>query len=80
MATLSPTLRQSVKEALEKYLQHLEDQTPVNLYQLVLREIEPAVLIVVMQLTNNNQSKAAKLLKLSRGTLRKKLKLYNLDN
>lgn len=75
-----PPLRQSVKKALENYLLHLDGQIPVNLYELVLEEIEAPLLEVVMQLTKNNQSKAAKFLGLSRGTLRKKLKQYNLDN
>ncbi|MBA2654564.1 MAG: DNA-binding transcriptional regulator Fis [Gammaproteobacteria bacterium] len=78
-SSASPPLRQSVKKALENYLFHLEDQSPVNLYELVLEEIEAPLLEVVMKLTKNNQSKAAKLLGLSRGTLRKKLKQYNLD-
>lgn len=76
----TPLLRQSVRTALENYLLHLDGQYPVNLYELVLEEIETPLLQVVMQLTKKNQSKAAKLLGLSRGTLRKKLKQYNLDS
>jgi Fis family transcriptional regulator len=78
--TSSPPLRQSVKQALENYLVYLEGHIPANLYQLVLEEIEAPLLEVVMAVTKNNQSTAAKLLGLSRGTLRKKLKQYNLDN
>jgi Fis family transcriptional regulator len=73
-----PPLRQSVKKALENYLSCLDDQNPVNLYELVIEEIELPLLQVVMKLTNNNQSKAAKLLGLNRATLRKKLKQYNI--
>jgi Fis family transcriptional regulator, factor for inversion stimulation protein len=80
MSPSNPTLRQSVKEALEKYLQHLDDQPPVNLHKFVLEEIEAPLFEVVMRVTKNNQSKAAKLLGLNRGTLRKKLKQYHLDN
>ncbi len=76
----APPLRQIVKNALEDYLQQLEDQFPANLYDLVLNQIEAPLLEVVMRLTKNNQSQAAILLGLSRGTLRKKLKQYNLDN
>jgi|688.fasta_scaffold249830_2 Fis family transcriptional regulator len=79
-SSYNPPLRQSVKKALENYLHHLDDQIPVNLYELVLEEIEAPLLEVVMQLTKKNQTKAAKLLGLSRGTLRKKLKQYNLEN
>ncbi len=76
----NPPLRESVKKALENYLLHLDGQYPINLYGLVLEEIEAPLLDVVMKLTKNNQSKAAKLLGLSRGTLRKKLKQYHLEN
>jgi Fis family transcriptional regulator len=79
-ASLHPPLHQVVKKALEDYLSHLEDQNPVNLYDLVLNQIEAPLLEVVMKLTKNNQSQAAILLGLSRGTLRKKLKQYNLDH
>lgn len=75
----TPPLRQSVKKALEEYFLNLGDQLPMNLYDLVLEQIEAPLLEVVMKLTKHNQSKAAKFLGLSRGTLRKKLKQYQLD-
>lgn len=78
MPTMTP-LRKTVKSALEDYLLQLGDQEPVNFYQFVLEQIEAPLLEVVMRLTKNNQLKAAQLLGLSRGTLRKKLKQYNLD-
>lgn len=78
-SVLNSTLRQSVKDALEKYLLHLDGQAPINLYQMVLVQIEEPLLKFVMNLTKNNQSQAALLLGLSRGTLRKKLKQYNLE-
>lgn len=78
--TATPPLKQIVKTALETYLQKLEGQSPANLYELVLNQIEAPLLEVVMRLTKNNQSQAAILLGLSRGTLRKKLKQYNLDD
>lgn len=76
----NPPLHQIVKKALEDYIVDLEDQNPANLYDLVLRQIEAPLLEVVMKLTKKNQSQAAILLGLSRGTLRKKLKQYNLDD
>lgn len=78
--TKKPPLRQVVKKALENYLSDLDDQLPVNFYNLVLEEVEAPLLEVVMQLTKQNQSAAAKLLGLNRGTLRKKLKQYDLDD
>jgi Fis family transcriptional regulator len=46
---------------------------------MVLAEIELPLLEAALQKTRGNQTKTAILLGLSRGTLRKKLKQYNLD-
>ncbi|HBC58252.1 MAG TPA: DNA-binding transcriptional regulator Fis [Gammaproteobacteria bacterium] len=73
------TLREQVSHALEDYLSELGDIPPRNLYQLVLQEIELPLLEEVLRYTNGNQSKASVILGLNRGTLRKKLKLYNLN-
>lgn len=50
--------------------------TNLNLYQLVVEEIEGPLFRTVMELTRYNQSKAARVLGVSRGTLRTKLKRY----
>ncbi len=69
----------SVRESLQNYFTKLEGQDPANLYSMVLAEMEVPLLKVVMRYTNNNQSKAAKILGISRGTLRKKLAIYQID-
>ena len=71
-------LHDSVRQALENYLSQIKNQTPSNLYELILGEVEAPLMECVMEYTKNNQSRAAILLGLSRGTLRKKLKLYGL--
>ncbi len=71
-------LRESVNRALDNYLTQLDGQTVTNLYELVLNEVEAPLLEAVMRHTQNNQSKASSLLGLNRGTLRKKLKQYDL--
>ena len=71
-------LRQHVKKALENYFSHLDGHDPVDLYDMVLEEIEIPLLEVIMSYTKGNQSKAAILLGISRGTLRKKLKQYHM--
>lgn len=72
-------LRENVKNALRNYFSQLGDHAPTNLYDLVLEEIEIPLLEMVMEHVKHNQCKAAILLGLSRGTLRKKLKIYNLE-
>ena len=71
-------LRASVKTAVQDYLQHVDAKLVSDLYQVVLAEVEAPLLEVVMQKVRHNQSKAAKLLGLNRGTLRTKLKQYDM--
>jgi len=71
-------LRHCVERAMEEYFSHLDGQSCTDLYQLVLQEVEDPLLTAVMKYTRNNQSKASEMLGLNRGTLRKKLKLYDL--
>jgi Fis family transcriptional regulator len=71
-------LHESVRQAIENYFLQLKGETPKNLYDLVLAEVEEPLMRAVMEFTNNNQSRAAIVLGLSRGTLRKKLKAYSM--
>lgn len=72
------TLRGSVEKALHNYFAHLEGAPVTDVYNLVLCEVEAPLLETVMQYVNGNQTKASELLGLNRGTLRKKLKQYDL--
>lgn len=69
-------LRDSVKQALRNYLSQLNGQDVDDLYELVLSEVEDPMLDIVMQYTRGNQTRAANMLGINRGTLRKKLKKY----
>ena len=71
-------LRDSVTAAVRKYLDELDGQLSTNVYQMVLAEIEAPLLTEIMTYTRNNQTRASLMLGLNRGTLRKKLKQYNL--
>jgi Fis family transcriptional regulator len=71
-------LHDSVRQSLENYLSQLKGQIPHNLYELILAEVEAPLMAAVMEYTKNNQSRAAIVLGLSRGTLRKKLKMYGM--
>lgn len=72
-------IRRSVQSALQLYLEDLNGTKVNDLYHVVLEEVEPAILDVVMTHVEGNQSQAAELLGISRGTLRKKLKNYQLS-
>ena len=73
-----PTLRECVQTAVVNYFAHLEGDMPTNLYDLVLAEVEAPLLEVVMEKVRDNQTKASNVLGLNRGTLRKKLKQYDM--
>lgn len=72
------TLRGSVERALRNYFTHLEGAEVSDLYNLVLSEVEAPLLESVMRHVRGNQTKASEVLGLNRGTLRKKLKQYDL--
>ncbi len=72
------SLKDSVARAMSDYFTQLDGQPTRDLYQLVMEQVESPLLEAVMAYTRGNQSKAAEMLGLNRGTLRKKLKLYDL--
>ncbi|MDX2427000.1 MAG: DNA-binding transcriptional regulator Fis [Cycloclasticus sp.] len=76
---LDKPLCQQVKHALENYFNQLDGHEVVDLHALVISEVEKPLFEAVLNHTKSNQSKAAKILGLSRGTLRKKLASYQLD-
>jgi Fis family transcriptional regulator len=71
-------LRNYVRDALETYFAELNGHHTSGLYRLVISEVEAPLLETVMRYTRGNHSKAAELLGINRGTLRKKLKEHNL--
>ena len=76
--TKNQTLEQSVVTALVRYLEDLDGEPPNNLYDKVMSEIEKPLLATVLQHCNHNQSRAASYLGINRGTLRKKLRQYQI--
>ena len=72
------TLRECVSSTLGDYLREVDDELVSDLYNMVLSEVEAPLLEAVMQKARSNQSVAARMLGLNRGTLRKKLRLYGL--
>ena len=71
-------LRKHTEDALKQYFDNLNGDRPGDLYDLVIGEVERPLFEVVMEHTQGNQSQAAGILGINRGTLRKKLKTYSL--
>lgn len=84
MSTITQDVQQSnealseqVVGAVKRYLSAVNSKDAnLNLYQLIVEEVEAPLFRTVMELTRYNQSKAARVLGVSRGTLRTKLKRY----
>ena len=72
------TLRNTVRATVKEYFIKLDGTEPANVYELFLAEIELPLLEMTLKYSNNNQSETARMLKLSRGTLRKKMHQYGL--
>lgn len=72
-------LSANVREAMEQYFEDLDGQSPGDLYELVISQVEKPLFEIVMENTRGNVSQAAQLLGLNRGTLRNRLKKYDLD-
>lgn len=72
-------LRELVRKSLDNYFAHMGKETPPkDVYGLVMNETEIPLLEATLAYTNGNQCEAAKILGISRSTLRKKLEKYHL--
>ena len=71
-------LKELVRKQIDQYFDELDGKIPQDLYDLVVGEVEHALLEAALHQSNNNQSKAAEMLGISRGTLRTRMKLFGL--
>lgn len=74
----SVPLRSLTEQALDSYFTSLNGHAPGHLYDLVMREVEEPLFRAVLDYSEGNQSRAADILGINRGTLRKKLKVYGI--
>lgn len=66
-------LSEVIAETLRKIVKLSDDEQPSNLLHEMLREVERAAIEAALEVANNNKTKAANLLGISRNTLRKKV-------
>ena len=71
-------LHKHTEDALNEYFKSLNGDRPGDLYDLVIGEVERPLFKAVLDYTHGNQSQAAGILGINRGTLRKKLRTYSL--
>jgi Fis family transcriptional regulator len=72
------TLRQNVQDAIRRYLEDMGHSQTECLYQTLLSEVEPPLIEEVLRYTRGNQSKTARILGITRNTLRTKLNRYDI--
>ncbi len=75
---LPTPLRQNVQEAIRRYLEDMGHSQPECLYRTLMAQVEPPLIEEVLRYTQGNQSKTAKILGMTRNTLRSKLHRYDI--
>lgn len=75
------SLPESVKRSLQTYFSKVDmaNQMPNDVWEMVMSQVEKPLISMVLKVTNGNQSKAARILGISRGTLRKKMAIYQIQ-
>ena len=68
-----------VKKTVEQYFLQLNGHDTSGLHAMVIAEVEKPLIESVLEHCGQNQTKASKILGLSRSTLRKKIELYNIS-
>jgi len=69
-------LQDLVYNLVSRFLVENKAKNIDDLYDMILAEVEPPLLQAVMEKRRGNQLQAAKMLGISRGTIRKKLQRY----
>jgi Fis family transcriptional regulator len=72
-------LSKCVEDALRTYLETTGGHAVSDLHRLVIQEVERPLFATVLQHVDGNLSQAAKILGLTRSTLRKRLADYGID-
>jgi Fis family transcriptional regulator len=66
-------IEKCVQQELQRYFDLLDGENPANLYRMVIKQAENAVIDMVMLECRGNQTRASEWLGISRGNLRTKL-------
>lgn len=67
-----------VRRSLDRYFKDLDGAKPCAIYEMVLGNVEKPLLETVLSRAEGNQSIAAEMLGMNRGTLRKKIQQYRI--
>jgi Fis family transcriptional regulator len=67
-----------INAKLDHYFEQLNGEKVSGVFKMVLQETESATIKFVLDRVEQNQSEAARILGMNRGTLKKKIELYKL--
>ena len=70
------SLQAALTEQTKNYLNEMKREDITDLYNMVIEQVEEPLFEAVMDYSKSNQSKAAEILGISRGTFRAKLKKH----
>ncbi|MDX8395298.1 MAG: sigma-54 dependent transcriptional regulator [Mariprofundaceae bacterium] len=73
------TLGDSVRRCIKEYIDQMGYSVPTDLHRHLLGQVEPSLLLLVLEKCHGNQIKAADMLGLNRNTVRKLLRQYDID-
>lgn len=62
-----------IEHVLARYFADLDGEKPADVYDMVVRQVERPMLVLVMAQARGNQTVAAEILGMNRSTLRRKL-------
>ena len=71
-------LRDHVQETIRRYLEDMGNTEPEHVHRKLLSEIEPPLIEEVLRYAGGNQSRTARILGMTRNTLRSKLRRYSI--
>jgi Fis family transcriptional regulator len=76
---MNPTdLPACINAKLNRYFEQLDGEQTSGVHKMVMQETESVTLKFVLDKVEQNQSEAARILGMNRGTLKKKIELYKL--
>ena len=80
MIVKSKNIATEIATLLDEFLLIQKDINKVqNIYSVVIREVETAIIKKVMRIMNGNKTKVSQVLGISRNTLNKKIQKLNID-
>ena len=77
--TSTDSLRATVQTSIRRYLEDMGCTEPEGLHRRLLEQVEPPLIEEILAYTEGNQSRAARILGMTRNTLRSKLRNYGIS-